>query len=127
MSLWLAYIAARKGTGGHIPTDSAPVSRGWWGLCPLAPWGRFGPWVSPGAHRVPLFQDGPVEDVDALATVSWCLRKVKMRQENARRGWGEPGLYIQGIFFLRTEPVPRVEMQPLVQPQPACSFTPFAG
>lgn len=34
VSLWLAYIAARKGTGVHIPTDSAPVSRGRRGLWP---------------------------------------------------------------------------------------------
>lgn len=81
VSLWMAYIAARKGTGVHTATDDSPVSRGWeWAGTGAA----FG--MGTGAHRVPLFQDGPVMELDVFSTVSWCLHKVKTRQANAHDG-----------------------------------------
>jgi len=39
-----------------------------------------------GAHRVPLFQDGPATEFDAPSMVSWCLPKVKTRQANVHDG-----------------------------------------
>lgn len=81
VSLWMAYIAARKGTGVHTAASDTPVSRGWeWEGTGAA----FG--MGTGAHRVPLFQDGPATEFDAPSMVSWCLPKVKTRQANAHDG-----------------------------------------
>ncbi|XP_047919398.1 spermatogenesis-associated protein 19, mitochondrial isoform X3 [Anser cygnoides] len=78
VSLWLAYIAARKGTGVHIPTDSAP--------------------------------DGPVVEVDALATGEELLSRLFQRVLEI---WAEPRAEPQGE--------PRAEPQAEPQAEPAAA------